>query len=197
MSPDVPSASIINSNLFSAMLLFCGILQPREKMLGFWRDLMYNVSPFTYVVQALVTSLVHDKKVVCGEHEFNVMDPPSGQSCGQYLETYISNNTGYLINPEATEDCKYCPYLYQEEAVARFNIKWDYRWRNFGFMWVYICFNIFAMLSSYYVMRVKVWSFKSILDFKKWFNGPRKDRHEKDTTIFQQLPGDEAKVSKK
>lgn len=62
MSPDVPSASMINSNLFAAMLLFCGILQPREKMPAFWRRLMYNVSPFTYVVQALVTPLVHNKR---------------------------------------------------------------------------------------------------------------------------------------
>ncbi|KAI8381939.1 ATP-dependent permease PDR12 [Nakaseomyces glabratus] len=197
MSPDVPSASMINSNLFAAMLLFCGILQPKEKMPGFWRGLMYNVSPFTYVVQALVGPLVHDKKVVCNKNEFAIMDPPAGQTCGEYLRTYIGNNSGYLVNPQATSNCNYCPYSVQDEVVARFNVKWSYRWRNFGFMWVYICFNIFAMLSCYYIMRVKVWSLKSVLDFKKWFNGPRKDRHEKDKSIFEKKPGDEEKVKQK
>ncbi|SCU91632.1 LAMI_0E06656g1_1 [Lachancea mirantina] len=196
LSPDVPSASMINSNLFAAMLLFCGILQPRQKMPGFWRRFMYNVSPFTYVVQSLVTPLVHGKPVICGEKEFNVMDPPKGQTCGDYLKTYISNNSGYLNNPNATSDCLYCPYVVQDQVVEQFNVKWDYRWRNFGFLWAYIGFNFVAMCVCYYYMRVKVWSIKGILDFKKWFHGPKKDRHEKDTTIFQQKPGDEAKVKK-
>ena len=196
LSPDVPSASMINSNLFAAMLLFCGILQPREKMPGFWKRFMYNVSPFTYVVQALVAPLVHNKSVKCEPHELNIMDPPSGQNCGDFLKTYIANNTGYLINPDATANCEYCPYTVQDQVVEKFNVKWSYRWRNFGFLWAYICFNFGAMLVCYYVMRVKVWSLKSILDFKKWFNGPRKERHEKDTTIFQTQPGDEAKVKK-
>lgn len=197
MSPDVPSASMINSNLFAAMLLFCGILQPREKMPAFWRRLMYNVSPFTYVVQALVTPLVHNKKVVCNPHEYNIMDPPSGKTCGEFLSTYMDNNTGYLVNPTATENCQYCPYTVQDQVVAKYNVKWDHRWRNFGFMWAYICFNIAAMLICYYIVRVKVWSLKSVLNFKKWFNGPRKERHEKDTNIFQTVPGDENKITKK
>lgn len=196
LSPDVPSASMINSNLFAAMLLFCGILQPRQKMPGFWRRFMYNVSPFTYVVQALVGPLVHGKPVICSEHEFTVMDPPQGQNCGQYLETYMSNNPGYLTNHDATENCQFCPFTVQDQVVAQFNVKWDQRWRNFGFMWAYIIFNLFAMCACYYIMRVKVWSIGSVLNFKKWFNGPRKDRHEKDTTIFQQKPGDKEKIQK-
>ncbi|SCW03574.1 LAFE_0G13476g1_1 [Lachancea fermentati] len=196
LSPDVPSASMINSNLFAAMLLFCGILQPRQKMPGFWRRFMYNVSPFTYVVQSLVTPLVHGKSVICEQHEYNIMDPPSGETCGTFLETYISNNSGYLSNPSATANCEYCPYSVQDQVVEQFNVKWAYRWRNFGFLWAYIIFNFFAMLVCYYYMRIKVWSLKSVLDFKSWFHGPRKDRHEKDTTIFEKKPGDEAKVQK-
>ncbi|CCD25112.1 ATP-binding cassette multidrug transporter PDR12 NDAI_0E02950 [Naumovozyma dairenensis CBS 421] len=194
-SPDVPSASMINSNLFAAMLLFCGILQPKSKMPGFWW-FMYRTSPLTYVVEALVGPLVHGKKVICDPHELAVMDPPSGQNCGDYLNRYITDNTGYLLNPSATENCEYCPYSVQDEVVARFDVKWHHRWRDFGFMWIYICFNIFAMLACYYIMRVKVWSLKSVLDFKSWFNGPRKERHEADTNVFKATPADEQKVKK-
>ncbi|KAH3902153.1 uncharacterized protein SCDLUD_001966 [Saccharomycodes ludwigii] len=194
-SPDVPSASMINSNLFAAMLLFCGILQPRNKMPGFWRRFMYNVSPFTYVVQSLVAPLVHGKKVICSKNEFKVMDPPSGQTCGEFLDTYVNNNTGYLTNGDATAQCEYCPYSVQDQVVEQYNVKWDYRWRNFGFLWAYIAFNYFAMLICYYIMRVKVWSLKSVLDVKKWWSGPRKERHEAEKNIFKEKPGDKAKVA--
>ncbi|CCH62628.1 hypothetical protein TBLA_0H03470 [Henningerozyma blattae CBS 6284] len=196
LSPDVPSANMINSNLFAAMLLFCGILQPKEKMPGFWRALMYQVSPFTYVVQALVGPVVHNKKVICNHNEFNVFDPPADQTCASYMTTFIEDHGGYLKNPNATSDCHYCLYDLQDEVVLQYNVKFHQRWRNFGFMWAYIIFNYCAMLICYYVMRVKVWSLKSVLDFKKWFNGPKKDRHEKDSTIFQQKAGDTAKVQK-
>ncbi|QLG70980.1 hypothetical protein HG535_0B00170 [Zygotorulaspora mrakii] len=194
MSPDVPSASMINSNIFAAMLLFCGILQPKEKMPAFWRRLMYNVSPFTYVVQALVGPLVHGKPVICASDEFNVMDPPEGQTCGEFLSTFMDNNPGYLVNHDDTQNCRYCPYSFQDEVVARFNVRWGQRWRNFGFMWAYIIFNLVAMCVCYYIARVKVWSLKSVLDIKGLFKKPRKERHEKDTTIFQEKPGDSERI---
>ncbi|ODV94809.1 hypothetical protein PACTADRAFT_50669 [Pachysolen tannophilus NRRL Y-2460] len=190
-SPDVPSASMINSNLFASMLLFCGILQPRKYMPGFWRRFMYNVSAFTYVVQALVAPLVHNRTIKCTSDEYNIMDPPDGQTCGDFLATYIDNNGGYIENEDATSSCEYCPYTYQTQVVEQYNVKWEYRWRNVGILYAYIVFNVFAMLSCYYIMRVKVWSFKSLLNFKKWFSGGHKERHEPETNIFAPKAGDE------
>lgn len=195
-SPDVPSASMLNSNIFAAMLLFCGILQPSEKAPRFW-IFMFRISPFTYVVEGLVGPEVHNKKVKCNRDELNIMDPPSGQTCGQFLNTYINNHTGFLMNPEATADCEYCPFSVQDDVVLPYHVKYHHRWRNFGFMWIYICFNIFLMLSCYYIMRVKVWSLKSVLDFKKWFNGPRKERHEDKPNVFATTAADQQAVQKK
>ncbi|GMM37894.1 hypothetical protein DASC09_052190 [Saccharomycopsis crataegensis] len=191
-SPNVPSAAMINSMLFAALMLFCGILQPEQFMPGFW-TFMYKASPFTYFVDSFVSALVHNREVKCTKDEFLSFPPPAGQTCGSYMEDYMnaSTFTGYLKDASATDMCHYCQYNYQDEVVAQFNVKWEHRWRNFGFFWVYIVFNFAAMLGCYYIMRVKVWSLKSVLDFKKWFNGPHKDKHEKDTTVFQQKPGDE------
>ncbi|BAO39657.1 ATP-dependent permease PDR12 [Kluyveromyces marxianus DMKU3-1042] len=201
MSPDVPSASMINSNLFAGMLLFCGILQPRDKMPGFWKKFMYNVSPLTYIVQSLVTPLVQGKKVRCTKNEFAVVNPPEGQTCGQYFTTFIKDNTGYLKNPDDTESCHYCPYSYQQEVVEQYNVRWTYRWRNFGFLWAYIGFNFFAMLACYWVLRVKNYSLTSIFGVFKighWKNvtSKPKPRHEKDHTIFEEKAGDAANVKK-
>ncbi|AOA65255.1 Plasma membrane ATP-binding cassette (ABC) transporter [Komagataella phaffii CBS 7435] len=188
-SPDVPSAGMINSNFFAAMLLFCGVLQPPQFMPGFW-TFMYKLSPYTYFVQSFVAPLVHNRKLVCRTNEYTLITPPEGQTCSEFLDPFIESDGGYLGNPDATESCEYCPYTYQSQVMEQFNIKWSYRWRNFGFFFAYIIFNYVALLSCYYLMRVKVWNMKSILNFKKWFNGPRKERHDPETNIFAAQPAD-------
>ncbi|ODQ77851.1 hypothetical protein BABINDRAFT_163230 [Babjeviella inositovora NRRL Y-12698] len=194
-SPNVPSAAMINSNIFAAMLLFCGILQPYDLMPGFW-TFMYKVSPFTYFVQSFVSPLVDKKELICKSYEYSIVSPPTGQTCGEYLRHYANTSGGYVGNPDATSLCEYCPYTTQAEPMALVNIKWSQRWRNFGFMFAYIIFNFVAMLGCYYIMRVKVWSLKSILDFKKWFHGPRKDRHDPESNVFAAQPGDEKIIKK-
>lgn len=198
LSPNVPSASMINSMIFSALMLFCGILQPEQYMPGFW-TFMYKVSPFTYFVDSFVSPLVHGRVVKCTTDEFLTFPPPSGQTCGTYMADYMSNATftGYLKDAASTVMCQYCPYNFQDQVVSQFNVSWHHRWRNFGFFWVYIVFNFAAMLLCYYIMRVKVWSLASVLDFKKWFHGPHRDRHEKDTTVFQDPPKAAIEAEKK
>ncbi len=189
-SPNVPSASIINSLLFPFQLLFCGILQPYSFMPGFW-TFMYKLSPFTYFVQSFVSPLVHGKTLVCKESEYNILTPPSGESCSSFLGDYIDREGGYLKYPDATDQCMYCPYTMQEEVMATYNVRWAYRWRNFGFSFAYIIFNVVAMLGCYYLVRVRVWNVKAILDVKNWFSGPRKERHEEPSKVFVPQPGDE------
>jgi ABC-type multidrug transport system ATPase subunit/ABC-type multidrug transport system permease subunit len=192
LSPNIPSASMINSMVFAALMLFCGILQPEQFMPGFW-TFMYKTSPFTYFVDSFVSPLIHGRVVRCTKDEYLTFPPPAGQTCETYMTDYMNNATfrGYLEVPSATDMCNYCPYNTQDEVVSQFHVSWHHRWRNFGFFWCFIIFNFAAMLLCYYIMRVKVWSLKSVLDFKKWFQGPHKDRHEKDTTIFQAQPGDD------
>ncbi|KKA01553.1 ATP-dependent permease HuPDR12 [Hanseniaspora uvarum DSM 2768] len=193
MSPDIPSASMINSNLFAMMMLFCGILQPKNKMPGFW-TFMYKVSPLTYVVQSMTLPLVHGKEIKCLPTEFLKIIPPSGQNCGEFLDPYAKDYPGYIDNPSSTDVCNYCPYNSEDQVVEHFGVHWDQRWRNFGLLWAYILFNFVAMCVCYYYFRVKVWSLKSVLDFKKWFSGPRKERHEAETNIFKEKKDDKAAI---
>lgn len=189
-SPDVPSASMINSNLFAAMLLFCGILNPKRYSPHFW-SFMYVASPFTYFVQAFVGPILHNRKLVCAYSELSIVDPPEGQQCGDYFESFINANGGYLRNPEAETNCQYCPYTMQEQVVLQYGIKWNQHWRDFGIAWIYIAFNFGAMLCGYYYFRV---AGQSPFTFVKKLLNPKslipKPRHEKDNTIFQKQAGD-------
>jgi ABC-type multidrug transport system permease subunit len=153
---------------------------------------MYVASPFTYFVQAFVGPILHNRKLVCAYRELSIVDPPEGQTCGEYFAAYIEANGGYLRNNETTTECQYCPYTMQEQVVIQYGIKWNQHWRDFGIAWIYIIFNTGFMLVGYWYFRVlgknpfglifKLLNPKSLIP---------KPRHEKDTTIFQKKPGDD------
>jgi hypothetical protein len=43
--------------------------------------------------------------VQCAQEEYGIFDAPNGQTCGQYMSTFLSQNTGYVNNPV----CRPCP----------------------------------------------------------------------------------------
>ncbi|ODQ63164.1 hypothetical protein NADFUDRAFT_84369 [Nadsonia fulvescens var. elongata DSM 6958] len=169
-APDVPSAAIITSFLFTFMISFCGVLQPAANMVGFW-TFMYKVSPMTYFIQSLLGTAVHGKQIICAEVEYNIFYPPSGQTCQQFAGTFIKNFGGYLADDSAMDECKYCAYTLGDQVIKGFGVEYSQRWRNFGFMFVYLCFNIAAMLGCYYLTRVKVWG---KVDFAAMFGKKKK-----------------------
>ena len=72
-----------------------------------------------------------------------MLEPPSGQTCAQYMDTYITGHGGYLQNPDATTSCIFCAYRTSDEFLeSSFNILYSHRWRDIGLMMVYIGFNV-------------------------------------------------------
>ncbi len=123
--------------------------------------IQYRVSPFTYWISGIVSTMLHGRQVTCAERETSIFDPPSGQTCGQYLAPLAGSAPGTLQNPEATSDCRYCPFSVADQFLAGSRIYWDERWRNYGIMWAFICFNIAIAVFVYYMFRVKKWNAKS------------------------------------
>jgi ATP-binding cassette, subfamily G (WHITE), member 2, PDR len=118
---------------------------------------MYRVSPLTYIVDGIAGTGLHGRHVECSSTELNVFNPPSGQTCGQYLKAYLAIAPGNLHNPSATTKCQYCPLTTSDQFLAGSAISWSTRWRNFGIVWAYICFNIIMTMALYYAFRVKKW----------------------------------------
>ena len=153
-SPDLPSANVIMGLIFSFTMAFCGVFQPPDLMPGFWK-FMWRVSPLTYFVSDLLSITLHDRKVECAVEEYNYLQPPSNMTCGEYLTPYFEYNTGYVNNPNATENCAVCKYSVADQYLESIGISFGHRWRNVGFFCVYIIFNFFAMIVLYYIFRVK------------------------------------------
>ena len=161
--PDTETASAVVVLLFAMSLTFCGVMQPKDALPGFW-IFMYRVSPFTYWVSAMASTQLHDRDVVCSKSEMSIFDPPSGQTCSEYLKPFMNLAGGTLSNPNATADCNYCSISKADDFLSQVNIFWSERWRNFGIMWAYIVFNIFLATMLYYLFRVQKWNLSGLKD---------------------------------
>jgi len=151
--PNAETASGLVSLLTLMSILFNGVMQTPDNLPGFWL-FMYRVSPFTYWVSGMVSTMLADRAVVCSSTEVSVFSPPENQSCGAYLEGFARVAGGVIQNPEATTDCRYCALSNSNQFLAGSNIFYSERWRNFGIIFAFIGFNVFLALLTYYLFRV-------------------------------------------
>lgn len=151
--PNAETASGLVSLLTLMSILFNGVLQTPDNLPGFWL-FMYRVSPFTYWIGGIVSTMVAGRKVTCSSTEVSIFDPPSGQTCGEYLGSYAEVAMGTIQNPQATAECRYCAISTADQFLAGSKIFYGERWRNFGIMFAFIGFNIFLALLTYWLFRV-------------------------------------------
>lgn len=141
--------------LFSLTLVFCGVLASPGVFPHFW-IFMYRVSPFTYLVDGMLSVALANTAVVCAANEFNHFKAPIGQTCAQYMNEYINvmGVGGYLEDPNAVGNCSYCALDSTNQFLTRISSSYTHRWRNFGIMWAFIIFNVFMAVFLYWLARV-------------------------------------------
>ncbi|QDS75112.1 ZEB2-regulated ABC transporter 1 [Venturia effusa] len=137
---------------FSMSLIFCGVLASPTAFPGFW-IWMYRVSPFTYLVDAMLSVGLANTQVTCDSNEYVNFEPVNG-TCGSYMQSYIDSNGGYLLDPASTSNCNFCTIRDTNVFLASVSSSYSHRWRNFGIMWVYVIFNVFAALGLYWYLRM-------------------------------------------
>ena len=115
---------------------------------------MYRVSPFTYLVDGMLATGLANNVATCSSIELSVFNPRRGQTCGEYLQSYISKAGGAILNPNATQQCQFCPVADTNAYLTILNSSYAHRWRNFGIMWAYIVFNVCGALFLYWLVRV-------------------------------------------
>lgn len=115
---------------------------------------MYRVSPFSYMVSGMLAVGVANTAVTCAPNEYLHFEPPSGQTCGEYMSTFQKTFGGYPLNAEATSDCSYCSVGDTNVFLAAVHAEYSNVWRNFGILWVYVIFNIVMALVFYWLVRV-------------------------------------------
>jgi ABC-type multidrug transport system permease subunit len=152
--PEPTVAAMLATLMFGLSFIFNGVMQPPDDLPRFW-IFMYRVSPFTYYIGGIGATALHNREVECNAAEMSVFDPPSGQTCGQYMGKYLETAAGKLSNWNATSSCEYCSISSADQYLAARKIYWEDRWRNYGIFWCYFVFNIFAAITLYYLFRVR------------------------------------------
>lgn len=173
MAPNLQSANVMLGLCLSFLITFCGVVQPKSLMPGFW-TFMWKASPYTYFVQNLVGVMLHDKKVICTEKELDYFDPPAGQTCGEYMADFFKYSSGYVTDPNATSNCAYCIYSVGDDYLNHISASYSHRWRNFGIFWIYIGFNIVGMVGVYYIFHVRQTNLLNPANLLKLFKRPRR-----------------------
>ncbi|KAK2063441.1 hypothetical protein LY76DRAFT_535057 [Colletotrichum caudatum] len=153
----VADSAEMGGNLSNVMylmcLMFCGVLARPDAMPGFW-IFMYRVSPFTYLMSAILSTGLANSKVTCSFNEYVHFSPPNNETCGSYMSGYINAKGGYLQDPTSRTDCSFCTVDNTNTFLASVSSHFDHRWRDFGIGMVYIVFNIFAALGLYWLVRM-------------------------------------------
>ena len=137
----------------SQMYEFAGVLVKPGDLPRFW-IFMYRVNPFTYLTSSFLSAAIGEAPVHCTAKELITMEALGSQTCEQYLSAYISTARGFIVDPSATGMCQYCPVETTTQFLQTVGISFGNRWRDFGLLWVYICFNIAAACALYWLCRM-------------------------------------------
>ncbi|KAF1735279.1 Brefeldin A resistance protein [Beauveria bassiana] len=140
-TPNAVFASLVNPLVITTLVSFCGVMVPYSQIEPFWRYWIYYMDPFNYLMSSLLVFTTWDKPVHCREDELAIFDPPSNQTCGDYLSDYkkgmgMATN---LLNPDDTSSCRVCQYTQGGDFLQTLNMKEEwYGWRNAGIVVVFV-----------------------------------------------------------
>jgi len=129
------------------------VLVPLGTFPGFW-IFMYRLSPFTYIVGGMIPTGISMAPIVCSVQELIKFEPPTSQTCGEYMAPYIGMAGGYLTDPNSTFDCNFCSASTTDDLLRQFGLHYGTRWRDFGLLWAYVIFNIVVAVGLYWLVRV-------------------------------------------
>lgn len=153
--PNPEVAGGIGTLMYIVMFAFCGILAGPDELPGFW-IFLYRVNPFTYVVEAFLGTTLANAPVECASNEILTFARPNGSTCAEYMADYISAAGGHLVGSSGgiADECRFCTISDTNAFLASINVDFVNRWRNFGFLWVFIIVNIAAATFFYWLARV-------------------------------------------
>jgi ABC-type multidrug transport system permease subunit len=120
---------------------------------------MYYVNPSTYWIGGVLAATLTGIPIECTSAETGHFNAPPGQTCQQYAGDFAKAAGGYLLNPNANQDCEYCPLSVGDQYLQTLNIHASEKWRDFGIFLVFVCTNWMLVYFFIYSVRIRGWSF--------------------------------------
>ncbi|KAI5263415.1 putative Brefeldin A resistance protein [Aureobasidium subglaciale] len=156
------AASLVNPLIIFTLVGFCGAVVPYGQITEFWRYWyvlipsffvpgsevtdakscrLYYLNPFNYLIGAFLVFTTWDVQVTCKRSELAIFDPPSAQTCLEYLTPYMQGMGARtnLLNPSATSACEVCQYRTGADYLATLNLTEKYfGWRDAGIVVLFV-----------------------------------------------------------
>ncbi|KAJ5822763.1 CDR ABC transporter [Penicillium robsamsonii] len=158
-----PSFTVISNVLpffFVMVNLFNGIVRPYADYPVFWKYWMYYVNPVTWWLRGVLSAVLPEVKIECTSLEATHFNPPPGKTCDAYAGDFVNSaKVGYLVNPQATADCQYCPFTDGAQYMSNLNVQVDDKWKCFGIFLAFVIINWALVYFFIYTVRVRGWSF--------------------------------------
>ncbi|KAI5271066.1 hypothetical protein E4T47_05600 [Aureobasidium subglaciale] len=148
---NMQTCGLASALFWNILMVFSGTLIPHASLNDFYRNWLYWLDPFRWFFGGSTSNLLKPVPVNCSANDLARFDPPAGQTCAAYAAEYLSRSTGYLVNPDATSDCGYCPYSTGSEYAATMDFYYDQRWRDWGI------FLVFALVSNIALIYFITW----------------------------------------
>ena len=127
--------------------LTCGVLSPPNQMSStFYSKFLYNVNPIRFAIAPLVANEMHNLQIRCADNELVRFPPPANVSCDSWAGPYAKATGGYLVNPESTTLCQYCPVSVGDQFLEPLGISFGERGRDAGVLAAFVVFNVFMTI---------------------------------------------------
>ena len=108
-SPNELLASLFVPVLFTFVVAFSGVVVPYAALPEFWRSWMYWLTPFRYLMEALLSLVTHDVPLDCDLSEEALFNTPPGQTCQTYAGEY-ADSIDASVRTMSNGTCAFCPY---------------------------------------------------------------------------------------
>jgi ABC-type multidrug transport system ATPase subunit len=157
-----PSFTVISNVLpffFVLFSLFNGVVRPYDAIPVFWRYWVYYLLPSTYWIGGVLAATLPGTPVVCAPDEAAYFNPPSGSTCEEYAGGWASASGGALLNPEATEQCGYCPFTDGSQYLRQLHVEPGNKWPCMAIFLLFCITNWLLVYFFIYTTRVREWSF--------------------------------------
>ncbi|KAG6817582.1 hypothetical protein H0H87_006959 [Tephrocybe sp. NHM501043] len=153
LSPSVQVAVLFNPFLGLFLSQFCGVTIPYPTLIKFYRSWVYPLDPYTRTLAAMVSTELHGLFITCKPDEFNIFNPPSGQTCADWGSAFVDKFGGYIENLNDTIACRYCQYRVGEQFYEPLNIKYSLRWRDAFILFSFFVFNLICTIIASRLLR--------------------------------------------
>ncbi|KAK9463929.1 ABC-2 type transporter-domain-containing protein [Lipomyces oligophaga] len=152
--PSTDVVGVINPLFFVVTQCVSGLMIAYNSLNKFYKYFLFWANPLSYMIRPLVSTAVHGVPVSCAESELAIFPPPSGMTCQDYVGDWVSSDTqGVLLNPSATDNCRFCEYTVGDQYLAKIGWSYSTKWRDIGLSLMFLAVSYFVPFAVYYVAR--------------------------------------------